>query len=288
MAKKGYSMIKKIRPDYFRLGEFLAKLQINGIIHPDFTLNNLGINRSGQIVISDSSDIILFKYPEELDIDKINRLAKSLFPIIRKRSFEDISWFRLGFVSRGGYISNKIFNSTLQYGLSSFNFTGMQEKFNFTNTINFNCDELRLAQEWKVIDFHSVFKQALTLQDFEKLPMRRQITNINKFYFDLYYLVSYYYLFCKISDVQNMATVLLNLGNTACMYNKIIMAYGLLLKLGEYVKNNPIFLNIQPLRDKILKKSENIISPYKNLIEESIKYDLPQMLWILEDIEGMQ
>ena len=85
-----------------------------------------------------------------------------------------------------------------------------------------------------------------------------------------------------------MATVLLNLGNTAYMYNKIIMAYGLLLKLGEYVKNNPIFLNIQQLRDKILKKSENIISPYKNLIEESIKYDLPQMLWILEDIEGMQ
>lgn len=191
-------MIRKILPSYFRIGELISELMLRGIIHPDLTLENIGFD-NGDFKILDYADIKFFDYPDGISVDRIKQITQSLFPLIRGSEFEDISWLRCGLICRGGNIANIVFDNSINNGLSCFNFLSTKIKIN-KYEIRLNDKDILMASAWKKIDFSVVFSRYLILEKFENLPIRKNIEGINRYYFDLYYLVVNYFFSKKGVD----------------------------------------------------------------------------------------
>lgn len=281
-------MIRKILPSYFRIGEFISELMLRGIIHPDLILENIGFD-NGNFKLLDYADVKFFNYPDEINPDRIRQITQSLFPLIRGSEFEDISWLRCGLICRGGNIANIVFDNSINNGLSCFNFLTVDIEID-KYEIKLNDKDILMASSWKKIDFSAIFSHYLILEEFENLSIRKNVEGINKYYFDLYYLVVYYYFFSKKGIAENNLIILLNIGMTAYKHKKVVMAYGMIMKALMYtgkcnIENSHIVLFYKKIVEKIIEENDFLISAIKNIVDETIEYDIPQLIWILESLE---
>lgn len=280
-------MINKLMPQYFRLGEFVANLHIKGILHPDLKLDNIGYDDDLNIKLLDFADVIFLKFPEDLKNENIDKLTKSFFPLIRNISFDDLSWFRCGYIYRGGNISDFIFNNSINNGLCSFNYIDIEEEIGGFS-VCLSEDDFNLAMEWKDIDFNIINSRFLSLSQFEDLPVRNNLAHGNKYYFNLYYLLNYYNIFTEKDDNVNRNIIIFNMGITAYNHKKFIVTYGLLQKFNNNYKkcgNNKILEEYVVVYNNVLNEIEKKVTNYKTTIKKSIEYDIPQLLWILDNIE---
>lgn len=105
---------------FYNLGEFVADGMLNGIMHPDMQLVNIG-QRDGQFIFIDFADIMQIDIPNCLSPNICEQLTQCLVPLIEdmKDSFSKLSCFRMGFIARGGVLGHAIFLSTINLGISS-------------------------------------------------------------------------------------------------------------------------------------------------------------------------
>ena len=107
---------------YYRLGEYVAEIMLNGIYHPDMQISNIGF-RPGEAapLFLDYPEVEKFKMPEELDADRIRQLTEAIFPLIEAMdgSFLFNSYFRAGYLGYGGVLTWELFTNAINNGFSS-------------------------------------------------------------------------------------------------------------------------------------------------------------------------
>lgn len=282
-------MINKIMDFNFRIGELSANIQMKGVYNKDFSLNNIGINEKKDVVLLDSAHIEVFDFPINLDVEK---MAVCLMPIIRKASFKDLSWFRLGYICCGGQVSEIIINSLISKGLSSFNFWN-DKKYDFNKLEkNINFDN---AIEWQKADTFNMFDKWCGLEEYECREERKVMSTINKYYLDLYYLVVYYTFMEKRNEYLSMCIILLSLGINEYKKMRYICAYGIIKKMILFAKEKNVLRQIKHslvsnLLLSIEIKGNSRINYWNRDIDYIINsdYNISQLLWILSDLDNVQ
>lgn len=68
------------------------------------------------------------------------------------------------------------------------------------------------------------------------------------------------------------------------------MAYWMIIKALKYTKecnmeDSSIVLLGRNIVKKIIEENDFVISSIKNIVDETIEYDIPQLIWILESLE---
>lgn len=283
-------MINLIMPLYYRIGEFVASTQIVGIHHPDMQIDNIGIDKEGHLKFIDYADIRFVDYP--IDIDQ---MQTALMPIIRSLGKNELSQFRLGYISRGGWIADIIFsNLSKNKGLDS---SICIDNCDLTITrpyVSLNTENLKFATEWKSNNFDGLFENYMTIDEYSKY-MSRHLQNIRvKYYSTIYYLHVYYHLFEKMRIQFNQAIILINLTRNELILENSLISYGYYLKADELIKSGKCTMDnhevelinmLDILKNNIMEFDR--VQTKKHLVEELCKeiQDLELLNWVLNDVQ---
>ncbi len=294
---------------YYRIGECVAHNMLNGIIHPDMQLSNIGDRQNGQVTFTDFADIRQIDIPDCLSADICEQLTLSLLPIIEdiKNSFSNISSFRMGFIARGGLLGHAIFLNTINLGISS----SWYVKSRFipsTYDFSFVCSDESKAfiKNWKEIPFNQI--SILEFPPYDKIKKQLRPTETNQYYLDILYCSLNYISSLllangasfnagsSIKDIPNRPLILnsCSLTNTYCIkkfaftalhYKHYYTAYGLLYKCLEAKFTDEKLTH--ECREKIsyISKSIPITSRIHNFIMKNLNLDLFEFMWVLDDLE---
>ena len=294
---------------YYNLGKFVAHNMLNGIIHPDMQLSNIGGMQDEQLAFTDFADIREVDIPDCLSADICEKLTLSLFPIIEdiKSSFSMISSFRMGFIAHGGLLGHAIFLNTINFGLSSSLY--IKSRFipsTYDSTFLFSDESKTSIRNWKEIPFNQI--SILEFPSYDKMKKQLRPTETNQYYLDnLYCNLNYisslllangasFNTGSPIKNIPNSSLILksCNLTNTYCIKKFAFVAlhqkhyytaYGLLYKCLESK-----FIDEKltcECKEKIsyIKDSIPITSRIHNFIMKNLALDLFEFMWILDDLE---
>lgn len=297
---------------YYNLGKFVAHNMLDGNIHPDMQLSNIGRRQHGQLVFTDFADMKKIDIPDCLSADICEQLTLSLLPIIEdiKSSFSMISNFRMGFVAYGGLFGHAIFSNTINLGISSSWY--VKSRFTpstYDSTFLYSDESKTSIKNWKEIPFDQI--SISEFPSYDKMKRQLRPTETNQYYLDILYCTLNYIssLLLASGATFNPGTPInvipnsplvpesLNSANTYCikkfafasLYQKLYYtAYGLLYKCLEskFTDKNLI----RECKEKIsyITDSIPITSRIHNFIMKNLDLDLFEFMWILDDLEHSQ
>ncbi len=277
-------IIDKEKIFYFALGEFVATTMLEGIINPDMQLCNIGVRNIEQFAFLDFPDLSKVTIPDDLVDNNIRRLTESLFPILDDlKSFASKSYFRAGFVSKGGYFGRSIFSNACNNGFSSLSFLSDGDV-----EVPFAIPTLQnsaLIKEWIQIETDNVnIKKYRTLEKYQNSSERKSVSPINCYYLDCLYFVRSFLGLQNIGELMrdNIAWLLLNMANSALYFNLPATAYGLYHKS---ISLHPRVHEIDTLCRDGIKRSKIAGSRIADFIADCLHLDLIEFLWVLDDLD---
>lgn len=300
---------------YYELGEFVAHNMLNGDIHPDMQLDNIGYRNNGQIVFTDFADVTQINIPNCLSADTCEQLTLSLLPIIEdiKDSFSKISCFRMGFIAMGGLLGHAIFLSTLNLGVSSSWYT----KYTSSNSsydlafLYSDGNSKSLIKNWKKQSLDQItIEKYPTHDEYERSKNRFRILDANCYYMDiLYYCRSYMgrskILYINSIDenrdrqkysVRDLTVSIIKsncnlyiekIADTALHHKHYYTAYGLYKKCLSEARKDGDEKNIKAAQNGLssISKSAPISSSVCDFIVENLDCDLFELMWILDELD---
>ena len=274
---------------YYKLGEFVGKIMVQGIIHPDMTKSNLPFDlKTFRYRFVDFAEIRKILIPEELDDNNIRCMTEALFPIIDRTdgSFYLCSSFRAGFIARAGILGWKIFANASLNGYTSSVYTKRKWKGFEPSKMKMSSELVDSINRWKNIENDAItIKQFSSLQEYYDSEIRKSLPDKDKYYLDMLYLLRCVSVFLNEDNAEPMlASAEMNMAFVAANYNMPYTEYGLLKKC---LKSR---LGVKEI-DEICKQRSIQILVSGNLDPEGIgfvdecadKYDLFELLWILND-----
>lgn len=277
-------MIDKEKIFYFALGEFVATTMLEGIINPDMQLCNIGVRNSEQFAFLDFPNLSKVTIHDDLDDNNIRRLTESLFPILDDlKSFSSISYFRAGFVSKGGYFGRSIFSNACNNGFSSLSFLS-----DGNVEVSFAIPTLQnsaLIKEWIQIETDNVnIRKYETLEKYQNSSERKSVSPFNCYYLDCLYFVRSFLGLQNIGELMrdNIACLLLNMANSALYFNLPATAYGLYHKC---ISLHPQIHEIDTLCRDGIKKSKIARGCIADFIADCLHLDFIEFLWVLDDLD---
>lgn len=277
-------MVDKEKIFNFALGEVVATAMLKGILHPDMQLCNLGFRDNGQIVFLDYADVSAIAIPDELDTDNIRRLTESLFPLLDDlNGFPAISYFRAGFVSKGGFFGRSIFSNACNSGFSSLSFLSDRDV-----EVSFALPTLRgsaLIKEWVQIETDNIsIRKYNTLEKYQQSPERRSLSPFNCYYLDCLYFGRSFIGLQSIGEQMrdNITCLLLNMANSALCFNLPATAYGLYHKC---ISLHPQIPKIDARCRDGIKNSKITGCHIADFIADCLHLDLIELLWVLDDLD---
>lgn len=298
---------------YYRLGEFVAHNMLNGIIHPDMQLDNIGSGDNEPFIFKDFADTIQINIPDCLSADICDQLTQTLVPIIEdiNDSFSKVSSFRMGFIALGGLLGRAIFFNTLNLGISSSWYT--KNKFSASSYnpsfLYSDADSKLQIRNWKKLPLNQIaVEEYHTLYEYEHSEVRSRISDANRYYLDiLYYIRGYTWwgnclqtiipsedsieqsnpIFAYNVFSMNLSCnyYIERMAKTALYYKHYCTAYGLFNKCLSAAHT------VEEIRkasqDGLLSISKNthISSSICAFIIENIDLELFEFLWILDDLD---
>lgn len=299
---------------YYKLGEFVAHNMLNGIVHPDMQLENIGLRpNTAQLYFKDFADITELRIPDCLSADVCEQLTISLVPIIEdiKNSFSNMSSFRMGFIAMGGLLGHAIFLNMINSGISSSWYIKCDSSISSYDPsfLYSNPESKLLIRNWKEQPFEQINPLKYhSLIDYERSKERKRICNANLYYLDmLYYSRGYTYwgnllqdIFPSDDDIEQNNPILAynifsadlscnfyieRMAKTALCYKHYCTAYGLFNKC----------LTETHIVDEIRKAAQNglfsisqsvhISSSVCTFIMENLDQNLFELMWILDELD---
>lgn len=274
---------------FIQYGEFVAKTMLDGIIHPDIQRTNIGVDNRGPRLL----DLKLAKrilIPDELDSNRVRQMTEALFPLIdgTEDSFLNCSYLRIGFLTRGGILAKELFANAINNGFSSSSYIKHPKAISKYDASKLYGGLRNQIREWKELDLDSInLGRYPTLNMYEKSDIRASISEENKFYLDMLYLMKACLLFKDKEELKiPYAITLLNMAGISLKNCKPYTEYGLLKKCLK------TYSGVQQI-EKMCKSRLFSILPtwdlnpdYIDFIDDVIdKYDLFEFLWILDDVD---
>lgn len=301
---------------YYRLGEFVAHNMLNGIVHPDMQLENMGLRPNTiQLVFKDFADITELRIPNCLSADICEQLTMSLVPIIEdiKSSFFKMSNFRMGLIAWGGLLGHAIFLNTLNLGVSSSwyikcNFSASSYDPSF---LYLDKNIKKLIENWKKQPLDQITIEKYPSDDkYERSKKSFRILDANRFYLDiLYYSQSYMYRsvipYIDSSDENRInqkdcfrdlmvSSTKLNcnlyiekMAEAALYYKHYYTAYGLFNKCLSEAHKDGDEKNKRASQNGLssISQSAHINSSVCTFITENLDHNLFELMWILDELD---
>lgn len=280
---------------FYMLGGFVAKFILEGNLHADIKSDNFGVNiNTKDFSFFDSADTNIISIPHDLDQTTIQKLATSLIPLIADipNNFLFRSFFRAGFVSYGGILGHHIFLMLANNKFTSSIYTG---KILSSPVLSYDpCPFLssdsshNAITEWKQFLLLDIDKLSLSsLEYYEQSPVRKAISDDNKYYLDKFFLISSYIRFyCIDNRIEPIA--ILNLANIALQNRYIFIAYGLYLKCKILAPNHSAIQSHCKTSINRITRTFNIPIKTKMIIHDCLQYDVIELLWVLDEIEYLK
>ena len=274
---------------YYRNGEFVARIMLKGVIHPDMKEDNIGC-RNGNCVLLDFADIDMFEFPDGLDVRILNRLTDSLFPPMEKilKNFEFMSSFRAGFISIGGMLGKAVFDNTISNGISSFIYTDINFKpENKIPSYIFTAESRAIEKEWQnlIIEELKYDETGNAISNFDS-ELLGKVSKENLYHMDQMVVLKSY---SEIEDVETDMRFWLVALHFACESIKCgftYTGYGILRKVLHMCKHayKPIVLYHAKIEE--LLEEKELEDEIKQLIEDNMNYNFFQLLWLMNDIDS--
>ena len=205
---------------YFALGEFISRVMLQGIIHPDMQHCNIGFG-DGNFKFVDYADAHKISIPEDLTDVTVHQLTEALFSALDDvpDDFTIRSHFRAGFTSYGGVFAEAIFSNTMNSGFSSFLYAN-ENMVDTTYNADFvytDSNTVSAIGAWK-----SYPLDRITLNNFTGLAVyndsneRHCTSHYNLYYLDnLYFVRSYIGLSRMDGMASQMPMLILNMAVSA-------------------------------------------------------------------------
>lgn len=284
--------MNKIQGNYsfYALGEFIAKVMLRGIIHPDMHFSNIGFDGQNFKFV-DIADIHTIDIPDELSEDTVRQLTTALFPLMKEfmKDFTHMSYFRAGFTAYGGILSHAIFSNATNMGLSSFKYM-CEESPNITydaSILHSDAATKSTMKEWNTRPLDK-----MTLNDFPNLDAynlsseRRETSPLTMFYLDTLYFTHCYLGLSQINEAESQLPIwVLNMAVSAQNFGLNYTAYGLFKKT---LSMKGILPEIAAMCDnglKAISDSFNLNPDISVFINDCISLDFFELLWILNDLD---
>ena len=282
----------------YALGEFVAKTMLHGIINPDMQLSNLGTRREPpyDFVFLDYPNVKKISLPDELNKEYVRQLTESLFPLLDdlKGDFFDISYFRAGFVSYGGYLGHFIFDNTIENGYSSFIFKKPPASFSisaFDSNDILDGFALGMIKEWQQLSLDDIsIKTFHTLEQYNLSSQRQTVSPLNMYYMDILYFVRSFLALNfdekhKKDALTPIAILCANWAKASFCYNLPYSAFGLFKKCLSMEVPIPQLTDICTSGISTINDTGRIQLDALPFIEQLMGEDLFSLLWILRDLD---
>lgn len=298
---------------YYRLGEFIAHTMLNGIVHPDMQLNNIGYRKNDQFTFLDFSSIMQIDIPDCLSADICELLTQCLVPLIEdlKDSFSKMSSFRMGFMAMGGLLGHAIFSNTVTLGVTSLWYTKCEFSLSsYDLSFLYSDPESKLLiTNWKnqLLDQITPLKYR-SLSEYDHSKERSQILTANRHYLDmLYYSRGYTFwgnqlqtifphedsprrnnpvLACNIFSFDLSCNFYIERMAETALFNKnYYTAYGL---FNRCLTATHIVAEIKERSQdglSSISKAVHMNSSVGDFIMENLSRDLFELMWILDDLD---
>lgn len=274
---------------YYRIGEFAACIMLEGIIHPDMQEGNIGC-RNGNCVFIDFADIKTFEFPDGIDANVLNQLTDALFPPMEKilKNFELMSGFRAGFLSIGGMLGKAVFDCAINNGISSLSYTDVNFKTK-SNDLSyiFTSESRAIIKEWRDLIIEELkYGETRDITINFTPELLRKVSEGNAYYMDQMILLKAY---SEIYDTETDLEFWLTALHFACesiKHGLPYTGYGILRKILRMCKYayEPIVLYHAKIEE--LLKEKELKDGIKRLIEDNMKYNFFQILWLANDIDS--
>ena len=279
----------------FDLGEFAANIMLQGILHPDMQLKNIGrSDPERKPVFIDYADVELYNIPEDLNDDLFHRFTEALSPLLGDfmNSFIKSSYFRMGFIARGGILAEAVFTNTVNKGYSCSQFVDTPYIPHFDSTNLWKNDFLHTAiLNWKEAPISNI-----TIENFHYIDQylisseRKTLSPINQYYLDFLYFSRLYIGMGFISDLEEYVPLLmiliLNWARASLARNLPYTSYGLFQKCLTLKCNFPEVTERCQQGIRVLVKEEHINPNLISTIHGYLNRELFELLWILSDLEN--
>jgi hypothetical protein len=89
-----------------------------------------------------------------------------------------------------------------------------------------------------------MFDKMYRIKEYECMNERKIISESNKYYFDLYYMVVYYTFMEEMNEYLNMCIILLNIGFNEFKKSRYISAYGIIKKMILFAKEKKFLVKL--------------------------------------------
>lgn len=275
---------------YYRLGEFVACIMLNGVIHPDMQEDNIGC-RDGKCVLLDYADIDFFKFPDGIDVKVFNRLTDALFPPMEKilKNFEFMSSFRAGYISIGGILGKAVFDNTITNGISSFVYTDISLKTeNNVSLYAFIAESRAIIKEWRNLIIEELkYDQTVNIISNVDTELLNKVSKENAYHMNQMIVLKAY---SEDDDAETNISFWVAALHLACESIKCgfsYTGYGILRKVLHMSKYayKPIVLYHAKIEE--LLEEKELKDEIKQLIENKINYNFFQFLWLINDIDSL-
>lgn len=270
-------------------GNFAATTMLHGIIQPDMKISNIGITDWG-MVFNDFAEATKIQIPEELTVDSLRRLSRSILPLFDCfPDFKSKSYLRAGFIARGGLLADIILRECMRKDFGSLMFF---EGGSFTSSAELDAIEYisqpiieQALSEWVVFPSEQTVETNIQCaQQYWETDAREQISSFNRYFLDRYF---YYRIYMEIPAGEYPA-LLAKAGCSAFKYDRKYRAYGLLKKALPLLTGG-----WKPFYKECKKNYNNTIHmkklnpEIKAFIDEHIDMDYYELTWILDDFDLM-
>lgn len=271
----------------YDLGEFVAKTMLDGIIHPDMSLSNIGY-KDGKFAFLDFADIEELSIPEVLSDNTLRQLTQCLFSVVMKfiDSLEGLTYFHAGFVASGGLLGQCLsFNMTncgfSIWGYLSSSHTTLSFDPSFLYKYKKNKD---IIKEWKSSPLEKItISNYDLLKKYEQSRERKYISQSNRYYMDYLYL-SRCYIELEQSN-HDISILIMNMGLVALRSKFYYIAYGLFLKCLSLPNKTIKIISICNKELSTISKSIHLNTYITNIISNNLNLDLFCLLWLLGELE---
>ncbi|MCX4338365.1 MAG: hypothetical protein OSJ72_01855 [Lachnospiraceae bacterium] len=272
---------------YYDLGEFVAKTMLDGIIHPDLQLSNVGCN-DDNFVFLDFADIEELAIPEDLSDVTLKQLTQSLFSVIRDfmGSLESLTYFHAGFVAYSGLLGQCLFYNMTNHGFSICGYlVNSHIAFSYDPSFIYKYRKNKdIIKDWKNSPLEKItISNYDFLEKYEQSKERKYISKSNLYYMDYLYF-SRCYIKLEQSSLD-ISILIMNMGLVALRSKFYYIAYGLFLKSLSLPTKTVKIISICNKGLSTISKSIHLNIYITNLISNNLNLDLFCLLWLLGELE---
>ena len=273
---------------YYRRGNTVAGIMLQGAIHPDMHEGNFG--KGSHVLLDFGSEVKYYEFPDKLNENRVRQLTEALFPPIEKivKSFEIMSWFRAGFIGWGGELAAAVFSNAVNNNISSFSYCKERfDKIDFDISGIISADAKERLKEWKHCICNELVNENTGNINYAVIPtVMDKVQGRNRYYIELLILI--FAVMASEAKTNEMAPVWLTALHFACRsieMGYLYTGYGILRKILHWC--GQAYMPIVEYHAKIeeMLEGSKLRQDIKDFIEESTKYDFMEFLWIVNDID---